>query len=391
MTPLVLDTGEAGVLEVSVRATGGHSVEATQAGAGVRLRKLPKGCRIGGVKGAKLGWKLAEDAGAAVVHLPIRSKKKCVGRMAGTVVLSLCQGSKGSASECRRHAVEFEGVARIGDAPPASVHPAPGRIVAIGDLHGDLEATLKSLRLAGLIDSQSVWTGGATWLVQTGDQTDRGDDEREIIEFLERLRLQALAAGGRVIVLNGNHETMQVLGDMRYVTPGGLDDFPAPPASVPRKAVPAEAAPRATAFAPGGPWARLLSTRNLAVKVGDTVFVHGGVTPKWATVGLEGFNAPTRAWMAGKAPAPDAVQDPDGPLWSRHFSSEPDASDCAQLEDALEALGARRMVVGHTVQEGGISAACDNQVWRIDVGMSAHYGGKPAALEIVGDKVRVLE
>lgn len=392
MTPLVLDTAEPGRLEVSVRALPGHSIEATQKGAAVRLRKLPKGCKLGSVKGATLGWRLAADAGAAVVHLPVSSRATCVGGASGTVALSVCEGGRGSAWACKKTKVTFEGVIRIGEPAPPSEYPAPARIVAMGDLHGDLGALRRALALGGLIDKEDHWTGGDTWVVQTGDQMDRGDDEREILEFLERLRLDAEAAGGRVVVLNGNHEAMQALGDLRYVTDGGFDDFPEPPSEA---AAPADAAPdtvaRTRAFAPGGAWARLLSTRNLAVKIGDTVFVHGGVTPQWAAMGLEAFNAPARAWLAGKGQVPDAVTDPQGPLWSRDYSDAPDGTDCATLDDALEALGATRMVVGHTVQEGGISPACDDRVWRIDVGMAAHYGGEPAALEIVGDKVRILK
>lgn len=64
--------------------------------------------------------------------------------------------------------------------------------------------------------------------------------------------------------------------------------------------------------------------------------------------------------------------------------SEPDAGDCRLLEDTLHRLGARRMVVGHTIQDGGISSACDGLVWRVDVGMAEHYGGGAAVLDLSG-------
>ena len=84
-------------------------------------------------------------------------------------------------------------------------YPPAQRIVAIGDLHGDLEATRAALRLAGTIDEQDRWAGGTMVLVQTGDQLDRGDDEFEILDLLDALTVQAQAAGGAVHVLNGNH------------------------------------------------------------------------------------------------------------------------------------------------------------------------------------------
>ena len=81
---------------------------------------------------------------------------------------------------------------------------------------------------------------------------------------------------------------------------------------------------------------------------------------------------------------------PDGPVWSRHYSQDPDGDDCELLATTLEQLGAARMIVGHTVQSGGISSACNERVWRIDTGMSAFYGGKVQVLEIRGGEVSVL-
>ena len=59
-------------------------------------------------------------------------------------------------------------------------------------------------------------------LLQVGDLLDRGDHEIPLLYWLERLRWQAAAAGGALHVLNGNHETMNVAGQYRYVTRGGM-------------------------------------------------------------------------------------------------------------------------------------------------------------------------
>jgi hypothetical protein len=63
---------------------------------------------------------------------------------------------------------------------------------------------------------------------------------------------------------------------------------------------------------------------------------------------------------------------------------------CATLGEVLSRLRVRRMVVGHTVQQEGISSGCDERVWRIDVGMAASYGGRVQVLEIRGDRVRAI-
>lgn len=283
-------------------------------------------------------------------------------------------------------------------AETADHFPTPARLVAIGDVHGDLQATRRALQLAGAIDAEDHWIGGELVVVQTGDQLDRGDDEQAILELLARVQHEAATAGGALHVLNGNHEFMNALGDLRYVTPGGLDDFadapgvdPSAPelAAVMRQA-PERARARVAAFWPGQPWAQQLARRNVIVMVGDSVFVHGGVLPQWAEQ-MSTINAEARAFLAGeRAEPPAAVTDQDGPVWSRHYSDNPDASDCALLEQALAKLGAARMVVGHTVHSEGIVSACGDKVWMIDVGLAAHYGGPTQVLEIAAGKVSVL-
>lgn len=282
-------------------------------------------------------------------------------------------------------------------------YPAAPRVVAIGDVHGDLQATRAALRLAGAItESSDDWAGGKLVIVQTGDQLDRGDGEMEIFALLERLSAQAAEAGGALHILNGNHEFMNTLGDLRYVTPGGLAQFEKDPTfnvADPRLAgrPPAERA-RLAAFLPGAPYAKILSKRNTVVIVGRSVFVHGGVLPQHVPGGvpdLERLNADTRAWLSGAKSTADArsvakqIMATDSVVWTRLYADEtPDV--CETLVATLNLLDADRMVVGHTVQKQGVTSGCSGRLWRIDVGMSAHYGGTPQALLIAGDEVTTL-
>lgn len=275
-------------------------------------------------------------------------------------------------------------------------HPRAERIVAVGDLHGDLTATRAALGLAGVIDDGDRWAGGATVLVQTGDQLDRGDDELEILDLLDSLAEQARAAGGAVHVLNGNHELMNVEQDLRYVTLGGFLDFLPVPVSDPQSVAPQVVVDavheRLKAVKPGRPFAMRLARRNVVAIIGDTVFVHGGVLPRVVDYGIERLNQEARDWVRDDRPCPpEILLASDGPVWSRHYSDDPDTEDCRLLEEALRGLEARRMVVGHTVQEEGISPACGGMVWRIDVGLSRHYGGRPAVLELADGSARIIE
>ncbi|HWO13072.1 MAG TPA: metallophosphoesterase, partial [Polyangiaceae bacterium] len=269
----------------------------------------------------------------------------------------------------------------------------PGRLIAIGDLHGDVDAARAALRLGGAIDDSDRWVGENLSVVQTGDQLDRGDHEREIVDLFTRLGPAAAARGGRVVPLNGNHEVMNVQGDFRYVTPGGLAAFTGvSPRSPLARSAPAPYAERAAAFFPGGAYALELAQRDVIAIVGDSVFVHGGVLPAHVRYGIDRINQEARQWMQeGGRAAPDAVAGEGAPIWVRDYSLDPVSdSACSALGEVLSALGARRMVVGHTVQRGGISSACGDRVYRIDVGLSRYYGGPLQVLEIDGEQVRVL-
>jgi hypothetical protein len=103
--------------------------------------------------------------------------------------------------------------------------PVSDRIVAIGDLHGDMDHARRALRLAGAIDVHDRWTRGRLVVVQTGDQMDRGDDDRAIVDLVEDLKGQAAGAGGEFVALLGNHEIMNASLDFRYVTAGGFRAF----------------------------------------------------------------------------------------------------------------------------------------------------------------------
>jgi hypothetical protein len=99
------------------------------------------------------------------------------------------------------------------------------RIVAIGDLHGDYDQFVRLLRSAQLINAKDRWTGGKTHLVQTGDVPDRGPGTRRILDLLMRLEREPRKAGGYVHPLIGNHEAMNLYGDLRYVVAGEYEAF----------------------------------------------------------------------------------------------------------------------------------------------------------------------
>lgn len=291
------------------------------------------------------------------------------------------------------------------EAPQQSLGPpirvlATGRIVAIGDLHGDLQKTLDCLELAGVLaedDGHVKWVGGDTVVVQLGDVLDRGDSEISTVLLLRELDSQARQEGGAVWMLNGNHESLNVAGDFRYVTPGAMWESARAAGLGEHEMTDRQAVLRArwNLYKPGGQMARELAKNPTVLMVNDLVFAHGGLLPHHVKYGLQRMNDEVAAWMLGHvnmdgsaaAPPFPAMGDSNSVMWNRTFGKEK-VSDYermhmkSQLNATLEALGARAMVVGHTPQMAGANFECDGRVWRIDAGMSSGVlGAAPQVLE----------
>jgi hypothetical protein len=285
-------------------------------------------------------------------------------------------------------------------APPAS------RLVAIGDVHGDYDQLVAVLRAAGLVDRRHRWQGGRAHLVQTGDLLDRGPDSRKVMDLLMDLEGQARRAGGAVHVLLGNHEVMNLLGDLRYVSTGEYEAFRGPDSAALRDrafallADPTRREDEAyrqqwdaehplgwvehrVAFGPKGRYGRWLRSRDVVARIGDSAFLHGGISPKYAALTADEINARVRREMADeRALSAGLAVDGEGPLWYRGLATDAEAALAAHVDAVLATLGVRRIVIGHTVTAGAVLPRFGGKVILIDVGLSAAYGGPPAALLI---------
>jgi len=270
--------------------------------------------------------------------------------------------------------------------------PAEDRIVAIGDLHADLGVTRRVFQLAGATNERDDWIGGSLTIVQLGDIIGRSDDERQVLDFLFAIRDKAEAGGGAVHVLLGNHEVFGGRVDNQAVGPNpfpGFEGLPGLDLDDPRlQILPPHQRARGAALMAGGPYARRLAEFPTVLRLGDTIFAHGGVVPRWARYGIDRINGEVSRWLMGDGPEPVSsrgVDDGDTVMWTRQFSAAVDEDDCDVLDESLEILGAKRMVVAHTVHPT-ITSRCDRKVWAIDVGMSRAYGGPIELLEIIDDE-----
>ncbi|KAJ3226550.1 hypothetical protein HDU81_007241 [Chytriomyces hyalinus] len=263
----------------------------------------------------------------------------------------------------------------------AALASSERRIVAVGDFHGDLPQVKKVLRMAGILDDNLQWIGGDnTDFVHTGDVVDRGPDTIALFQLTGRLHNESLSAPHGVYPLLGNHEIMNLSGDLRYVTPEDFKSF-------------GGQKQRTEAWSQNGWIGQLLmnTLSNVTLDLDGNVFVHGGITPEWARLGVDGMNNVVKSAMRNRDwrnPVFGGV----GPFWYRGYAQDSERSVCKELRKALKHMKAKRMIIGHTPQleTGQILSRCDGQVFVIDVGISTVYGANCAALEIVGDKITAL-
>jgi hypothetical protein len=201
--------------------------------------------------------------------------------------------------------------AAIAAAPAVAAAPTQApRIVAIGDLHGDFDTWRQIAGAAGLVDSRGHWTGGRTTLVQVGDVVDRGPGSLKIVRDLMRLQKEAPRKGGKVIALVGNHEAMNVLGDLRYTTDAEFAEYATSSSAALRdrvyrakkaeieaqyrardpkltsaaihdawiKATPLGWVEQRLAWAPNGEVGRWVMRNPAVAIVNGNLFVHGGIS-----------------------------------------------------------------------------------------------------------------
>ncbi|KAH6578806.1 hypothetical protein BASA61_000035 [Batrachochytrium salamandrivorans] len=255
------------------------------------------------------------------------------------------------------------------------------RVVAIGDLHSDFEMSVETLHVAKIIDVNLNWIAGNTIVVQTGDVVDRGADTIKLYALLRNLADQAKRHGGRLIQLLGNHETMNMAEDLRYVSKEDIASYGGPYS-------------RSQEFSKHGNTGRYLRTLGVAAKVDDSVFFHAGTDLNWSSLGIDVLNTLAHQELVGRDAeyiSNSEIFGEHGPLWYRGFATRDDDAFCDFVRDVLFNLKASRMVIGHTpTEDGRISNRCNGLVYIIDVGISRAIRGRIAALEIVGSRVTPL-
>jgi hypothetical protein len=296
-----------------------------------------------------------------------------------------------------------------------SIFDAKEKVVVFGDIHGDFHLALDMFTKAKLIsheDEKYKWIGGDTYVVQVGDQIDRcrpgplpcsnenttyndEDSDIKIMEFFNDLALQAQAVGGNVISLLGNHELLNAMGQVHYVSYEGLKGFEGYKDPKTGRVFKEGVDGRIHAFQPGNQYAKMMGcTRYPAVIIGSNIFVHAGIIDALIEeINLKGkddfekINIKVRRWLLGlldeKYVEHIIKYSEHSMFWSRILGKIPpgvsltDKKCMDNITNVLKLFNVGSIVVGHTPQSflssNDINSTCSNKVWRVDNGSSAAF------------------
>ncbi|ANQ10073.1 Calcineurin-like phosphoesterase [Plasmodium coatneyi] len=244
-----------------------------------------------------------------------------------------------------------------------------GKIIAIGDIHGDIESLKLILRHANLINENDEWVAENVLLVQVGDVLDRGIYGPLIYDFLFKLQKEAPLKNSKVLLIMGNHEQLNLCGYFNYVNEKEVEIF-----------FKNNFNNRLYHFVSiTGEYFKKLIRLPVIAKVNDILFVHAGISKKISSLSLHTIRLKTRLQIENMCQILSYDKsmnyvNREGVLWYDHISRTAPYDEneaCSILSHVFNNYKAKHLVVGHTKQlTHEISSYCNGGLFLIDTGMS---------------------
>lgn len=259
-------------------------------------------------------------------------------------------------------------------------YPKPEKLFVLSDIEGNFDQFRKLLQVNGIIDENYNWTFGNGHLVFAGDMFDRGFQVTECLWLAYSLEEKAKASGGYVHFILGNHEIMNMQGYHGYVQLKYKEN-----AALMGKTV-------TQLYNEESELGRWLRTKNIVEKIGDILFLHGGISRKLNQLPLTvvDINQLARPNYAidktnssyGDERTNSIMQAKTSPFWYRSYYEN--KKEMPQIIDStLQKFQVNQIVTGHTIVADTISIHYEGKVINID---TKHAEGRSEALLIEGDK-----
>jgi hypothetical protein len=255
---------------------------------------------------------------------------------------------------------------------PAGVYRQNEKIFVTSDIEGNFNAFYSMLVGNNIIDKNFNWTFDKGCLVICGDMFDRGKDVIPCLWLLYSLEKKAELFGGKVHFLLGNHDTMNLLLDIRYVEKKYLqlakvlfeetDD---------KKAY-------QKLMSTNNELVKWVSSKNAVEKIGKSLFLHGGISPEVvdALFSIDEINQTVRENIQEQIinrfesnEKANLIMGRKGPIWYRglvkDYKEYYKKVTMTQLDMILEYYDVNRIIIGHTIVSDQITTDFNNKIIRI--------------------------
>jgi hypothetical protein len=250
--------------------------------------------------------------------------------------------------------------------------------LVLSDIEGNFSAFRKLLQANNVIDGKLNWKFGNGHLVLIGDFFDRGNQVTEVLWLIYFLEEKAKANGGYVHFILGNHEIMNLSGDLRFLEQKYKDNS----ILLNKKYV--------SLYDENSELGRWLRTKNIVEKIGDNLFVHGGISGEMnkLNMSIPNINQLSRPYYADSTfnytdKKLDTIFGDLGPFWYRGYYNTVNKATPQQIDSTLSQFTVKHIVTGHSIVADTVSVWYNGKIFNTD---THHAADKSEALFIQKDK-----